>query len=293
MCIRDRVITFNQNIFGRGQVINLASQLPALKNTSGNPITIDGWSATKPGYKDGPLVVLDGSAIKTENVDGLTILSKDNIIRGLAISGFTGNGLVIHGADATGNWINGDDIGTSTLNADQKGNGKAGILIDAGAANNVIGVKDRSTTPPPRITNIITGNGGGILITGSGTSQNSVTGNYIGTTADDLPGKGNKVFGVQIEQGAAGNIIGVSPTLTTLTPDLHNIIAGNNGDGVVITDSGTTGNQITDNYIGVKDTGIDSLKNDGNGVLIKNGAQANYIGSTAKGVSRGLSLIHI
>src|SRR5262249_30864770 len=90
--------------------------------------------------------------------------------------------------------------------------------------------------------NVISGNSGsGIELTGAGTSQNTVAGNYIGTDALGSAALGNGQAGVEIDQGASSNLVGGL--------GLGNTIAHNAGAGVVVLGSASTGNQIRANSI--------------------------------------------
>ncbi len=68
----------------------------------------------------------------------------------------------------------------------------------------------------------------------------------------------------------------------------RNVISGNAGDGVLITGSGTTGNVVEGNYIGVDVTGSTTLANHGNGVSIS-GTGGNTVGGTASGAGNVIS----
>jgi hypothetical protein len=84
------VIQFNISKCGTVQTIYLQCALPAITQ----PTTID--ATTEPGYKDHPLIVLDGSKIsKTAPADGLTISASSTTVEGLAIDNFSGNGVVV------------------------------------------------------------------------------------------------------------------------------------------------------------------------------------------------------
>src|SRR5262249_27571248 len=72
--------------------------------------------------------------------------------------------------------------------------------------------------------------------------------------------------------GASGNTIGGS---------LVNVISGNAGAGVLITDAGTSNNVVAGNYIGIDSTGQLAVGNSANGVAVLNGATNNTIGTTA------------
>jgi hypothetical protein len=60
-----------------------------------------------------------------------------------------------------------------------------------------------------------------------------------------------------------------------------NVISGNTDNGVNISGSGTTGNLVGGNRIGICGNGTSSCSNGGNGVLIQSGAQSNTVGGSS------------
>src|SRR5205823_5411530 len=90
--------------------------------------------------------------------------------------------------------------------------------------------------------------------------------------------------------GPAGGPKSFDEVVTLTTPFLYdpaarNIISGNNGAGVTITDSGTAGNSIAGNYIGLAPDGLQALANHYDGVNILNGAAGNFIGTNSDGIN--------
>ena len=112
----------------------------------------------------------------------------------------------------------------------------------------------------------------GILISGSGATGNTISGNYIGTDADGTADLGNTDYGVYVGGGAQNNTIGGD------TAGERNVISGNDRHGVRISSSGTTGNTISGNHIGTGANGTAGQGNDGDGVFIAGGAQNNTVG---------------
>src|SRR5262249_33370928 len=88
--------------------------------------------------------------------------------------------------------------------------------------------------------------------------------------------------GVQIDQGAGSNTVGGTIAAA------RNLVSGNNGFGVVISDSGTTANLIEGNYIGTDVMGTMTLGN-GTGIGLFGGAANNTIGGIAAGASNVIS----
>jgi hypothetical protein len=205
------------------------------------------------------------------SVSGLTIESANNSIRGLVINNFGWHGVFISGTIATDNRVMGNHIGTNAKGASDLGNGFDGVNISWGAQNNRIG----GSTAAAR--NVISGNdGGGVYIEDSGTTGNTVSGNYIGLAASGTTKLGNGT-GVVISWGAQNNTIGGD------TEGERNVISGNDQDGVIIFENNTTGNIVSGNYIGTDKNGTANLGNTQNGVYIGYGAQNNTVGGDTDG----------
>ncbi len=186
---------------------------------------------------------------------------------GNLISGNSRDGVNITGHGATQNVVSGNLIGTNADGFSAAGNGGAGVAIDGGASNNTVG----GATADDR--NVISGNvGDGTNISDSGTSDNLVSANDIGTSAEGLDAIPNGLQGVAVVFGANGNVIGVSLT----TPSAGNVISGN-GNGVVL-GFGAVDNAVAGNSIGLKSDGSDALPNSGDGVQIISNADNNTIG---------------
>jgi len=188
-----------------------------------------------------------------DNSDGASSTSAGNQIRGNYI-----------GTNASGN----DKIPYATDGASEYQ--QVGVSIWAGL-NNVIG----GSTSNHR--NIISGNSwNGVYLWGVNGNNNTVQYNYIGTDNTGLASISNSFVGSGhagiVIHNSANNIIGGSSS------ELGNVIAGNSSDGIYITGANSTGNLLASNYIGIDNTGITALSNQGNGVIIKDGASDNTVG---------------
>lgn len=165
-------------------------------------------------------------------------------------------------------------------------------LSGNGAGSNAIGLR-------------VTGNGSGSTIRGLiinrfssngiflDSSNNTVAGNYIGTTADGSGEAGNIGDGVGIFSGIAiaqanNNTIG-----GTSTAD-RNVISGNGtanpagANGVVITAQGggaANNNIVSGNYIGTNAAGNAAIANNADGVLINDGGSGTLTGNTIGGTT--------
>ena len=180
--------------------------------------------------------------------------------------------------------MEGDFIGTDWTGSNPLPNANNGVVIQNGAANNTIG--GTSTTVGgllPGAGNVISGNtGDGVYISDSGTNENVVAGNFIGTDVTGLLPVPN-YQGVLIQNGAAENTIGaVSPGAPS------DVISGNYQDGVHIV-NGATANTVEGDYLGVNVQGTVALPNAQSGVAIYAGATDNIIGGSVPGSGDVLS----
>jgi parallel beta-helix repeat protein len=232
-------------------------------------IYIDGQYTNVKGNYIG--VDKNGTASLPNGDDGIIVTAQNNTIGGTEtgdgnlISGNTEDGVYLLAADNNtilGNYIGTDKNGTSAL-----GNGNAGIYIANGADNNVIG----GTTAAAR--NIISANNhSGVMITGS--QQNQVKGNYIGTDVNGTADLGNTYYGAVLFGGAQSNTIGGT------NQGSGNVISGNNSSGLAIRQANTNNNLVQGNYIGTTADGILDKGNTEHGVYIAEGAKYNTIGGT-------------
>jgi M6 family metalloprotease-like protein len=175
-------------------VIRPTSAMPAL--TRGNTIVNGASQIATTGDTNpfGPEIVLDGS-LAGAGANGLDLRSSANIVHGLNIQRFTGNGISIRG---NSNAVTGNYVGTNATGDQAAANGLDGVAI-VDSTSNAIG----GTTPTSR--NIISGNlGSGVAITGYSATGNRVIGNYIGTDATGEQRLPN-VDGVFAYSAAAGN----------------------------------------------------------------------------------------
>jgi hypothetical protein len=270
-------ITFDPTVFppAAPATIALNSQLPVL--IGGND-TIDGTGAgVVIDTNLGPLSCL-GVNSDNNTIKGLRIKDCGIAINVLGSGNMIGPGNNLYGNDATNdvairlagnnNTARGNFIGTtadgSALHPD--GGNFFGVVIEGGAMNNVIG------GPAAADRNIISGNGTGIRVSGTGTT---IKGNYIGTDASGTLDLGNQGIGI-MDNGAS--IIGGSGA------GEGNIVSGNTGVGIQLAQfSGTTGAVLQGNLIGTAIDGVSPLGNDSHGVHIALAPVGNTIGGTAHG----------
>ncbi|MCD6578845.1 hypothetical protein J7L48_05170, partial [bacterium] len=227
---------------------------------------------------------VNGTADLGNSNDGVYITSgaQSNTIGGIVagarniISGNNNIGVLV--SDSDNNTVLGNYIGTDVTGTIDIANLNGGIVIRGGAQSNTVG----GTVAGAR--NIISGNNTcGVAILSSGTDNNKVLGNYIGTDVNGTSYLGNSAYGIEISNGAQSNTIGGT------IAGVRNIISGNNNNGVYITDSGTDNNVVLGNYIGTDVSGTLGLGNSSSGIYIQDGAQSNTIGGTIAGAKNVIS----
>ncbi len=248
--------------------------------------------------------VVAGNTIESNGTDGVLIDNKAsgnsvgvNSVQGSesalqrdVISGNGNDGVEISGMDTTGNVVAGDYIGTDPSGMRPVPN-HAGVEIDSEASGNLIGTNGDGIDDQLE-RNIISGNlFTGVWITGGGTEQNVVAGNYVGTDVSGKNALGNgSTFvyvgagdingGVLIDGGASDNLIGTAGRDGSDDADERNVISGNDFSAVVISGEGTSNNVVAGDYLGTTASGEAALGNgsDGDGVVIVNGAGGDWIG---------------
>jgi parallel beta-helix repeat protein len=203
-------------------------------------------------------VAIEGGASNNEIIAGTNtaglVTGGGNMISGNRLSG-----VVISGPDTARNLITSNFIGVDETGMNGDGNVGEGVRIEDGAHDNTVG--ELGLAP-----NVISANGDdGVFIFGSGTIRNQVINNQIGADVSGNKRAGDQSDGVAIEIGASDNVIA------------NNTITSNSDDGVLIRDTGTSGNQVVNNSIGSLGDEFSSLDNN-TGVHITAGASDNIVG---------------
>jgi parallel beta-helix repeat protein len=216
--------------------------------------TIDGNYLGAPATADGHI---SPSCLFPNQRYGLDVNDDNNLIKGNTIVCNQLGGVRIAN-NAQNNTVYGNKIGV-TWNSVRLGNATAGLILEGGANNNLVG------TIAPINRNTISGNSGyGVIVRGSSTVSNTFSGNYIGLSPTGTLAISNTLGGVSIEQQAALNKVQSS------------WISGNGGPGVRLTNAFS--NTLTGNTIGADETSA-ARGNALDGVLIDGGAQFNQIKS--------------
>lgn len=134
----------------------------------------------------------------------------------------------------------------------------------------------------PATTNVIAGNyRDGILIDNS-SHQITIQGNIIGLDVTGRTPAPNGRDGIRIE-GESRNV-----TIGGTSGSERNIISANLQNGISILGSGTKGNVVAANYVGLDSTGFFDAGNLGAGILVADGASLNQIGKDSIGPTRRL-----
>jgi len=271
---------------GAGVVINGGGAMHNLLEGNYIGIDVDGGFPVSNG-----IGVLITAGADQNTVGGITNATQNcrNIISGNAdsgveILGFQTSSTQDAASTIAGNWIEGNYIGTNATGTIAVGN-NVGVLL-SNAPDNTIGGTATGAG------NAISGNAStGVQIVGSGSTNESLMGNFIGPDASgdkalpasalSDPTKSVQQTGILIN-GSVGNSIGK-------TSEPRNVISGNvvgiEFTGITATPGETTTNTVTSSYIGI---GNDQ-KALGNviGIWVNNVPNIKIEGNTISGNSQG------
>lgn len=249
----------------------------------------------------------------TGNLIGGTTVGSLNVI---STNGH--NGITINGAGTSNNVVQGNFIGTNFTGTGIQGNVNAGVAINAGATNNLIGGSALAR-------NVISGNGvSGVDISDSGTTLNSIQSNDIGTNAPGNDQQTVSIFGsptggtftltlngqttapiafnasvgtiqtalANLSNIGAGNVLVTggplpnTPFVVTFTGLLANVPVNQLTATSSLTPPGSTSISVNHTHIGGQ---VTSSVHNGIGVLVENSATANNIGGTTTGSGNVIS----
>ena len=233
---------------------------PADKITIGaSPVTVSMHSSLPQVTKS---VVLEGLGRLTID-DVSTTPDTDALVLAAGSEGSTVSGLTISGASSAGIAVVSPD---NTIKENVITGNAFGVNIYS--SNDTIGGTTVGTG------NSIWGNtANGVTIQGP-VAGNLIQGNTLGAEPGDASTSGNGGAGVAIFSAATQNTIGSSSA-----PNGANIIDGNGGIGVYISDTGTSSNTIAGNLIGTAASGLSGVSdpNGEGGVEFANGASENTV----------------
>ncbi len=235
-------------IAGSGvHTISVSTPLPSIDNVNA-PVVVDGM--TQPGSVPNvdPLAMTATFGIEIagpggSTINGLTIASPSNVIRGVDVHGFRKQ-MYLTGPNAANNTIVGDIVGltpTGEFDANFALNpGSSCVELIKGAHGNHIGV------PGDANRNVVSGcDQKGIALYNPGTANNWIQNNIIGLDPTGTQRRGTKSHGVDI------NSWSTSTTVGGLGWEERNVISGNNQSGVEISHgAGTEYHAVIGNFIG-------------------------------------------
>lgn len=235
--LRDAILLANSSpgfdhirfsFIGEGaHTITIHSALPDLTDDAGafvDGYSFEGSSANTAaiGTNANIRVRIHGSG----GFDGLRLTSNNNIVRGISITGFGGYGIVI---DGNQNEVSGTFVGSTPV-GDVESN-RMGLIVQPGAQGTRIGgseVADR---------NVIAGSQGiAVSVVGPNTFATLVANNLIGAGKDGLVARGNRGWGVALDNA-------------TDTVISDNTIAHNFVGGVTIMGEAAVRNKVQRNQI--------------------------------------------
>ncbi len=172
------------------------------------------------------------------NIIGTDLDSTNDATEGNVVSGNLANGIQLWGASVSGNFVRGNLVGVNPAATVAMGNGMQGIQLGNGANNNTIGGTSALAA------NVVGGSTfAGIELRDSGTSNNVIQGNFVGTNSGGVANLGNGTHGILLALASSNNTIG------GIAAGAGNRIAFNTSDGVAITSATATGNAIQGNSI--------------------------------------------
>ena len=264
--------------FGPGSTGSALRSL-AIDNAAGAGVTLNGGGFTTI-VGDYIGLRLDGSTVAANTGDGLQLnASSFNTITSNVIGGNGANGIDLNVSSF--NTIQTNSIGTNAAGTLARGNGQNGILVTTFSILNTIGGTATGGNDPtngvfdrPPQGNLISGNSAnGVLING-GSILNTLEGNFIGTAASGDSALGNTLDGVAINHADLNTLAGC-----TLTQDpfiYYNVISGNGGNGLRITNSNDT--TVQGNFFGLGANNLTPVGNQLNGVVVEGSSARTVMG---------------
>ena len=197
------------------------------------------------------------------------------------ISGNRGSGIALVGSSA--NTVVANRIGTNAAGTSAIANLSDGIWITQGSRGNEIGgtaftdtatgdannpTGSKGTVTPvfvvPPLGNLISGNGGNGVWIGNGALDNTLNGNFIGTTASGDGALGNAGNGVWIYQAPGNSLVGCQFVNNPFV--YYNVVSGNGQNGLRVTSSDNV--TVQANFFGVGANNTAIVKNRLDGILV-------------------------
>lgn len=225
-----------------------------------------------------------GTADISNSTGGIAIYAggSNNVIGGSeagarnVISGNNGAGININtflGAGAIGNVVKGNYIGTNASGTASVSNTSGGIILNEVSGNTIGG----------------SGTGAGNLVSGNtstgidliNSSNNQISGNYIGTNVGGSAAIPNTGMGINVTNNSSNNMIGGTAS------GAGNLLSGNGATGIhFINNAGV--NQILGNRVGTNAAGDAAIPNAAHGIGVNN-SSGTIIGGSQTGASNLVS----
>jgi hypothetical protein len=286
-------------IFGEGSV---GSQLlgVAVDHASGNGVTLDDNSIT---LNDNYIGLNLAGAAAGNGGSGVFVWSEsDGNFIGLngsrasgavanVISGNRGNGIVL--ADSLGNTVVANRIGTDAAGTSAIANGGDGIWITHGSRGNEIGgtafvdsvtgkannpTGSKGTVTPvfvvPPLGNLISGNRGNGVLIDALSRDNTLNGNFIGTTASGDGALGNAGNGVWLDHAPGSSLVGCKFVNNPFV--YYNVVSGNRRNGLRVTNSDNV--TVQGNFFGTGANNTAIVKNRLDGILVDGASKNTRVG---------------
>ena len=236
-------------------------------------------------YFGGGVAISGGASDNRIGTDGKSV---DDEGERNVIAGSNNDAIDIWGMGTDGNVVAGNFIGTNVTGTRSLGIAGDGVFLAEGASFNWIGVNPNGGKAVADEGNLISGNGNWGVHILSGTDDNVIAGNRIGTDVTGTVALGNAWWGVGIQDGANNSVGG-------LTAGAGNLISGNDEGGVAIYGIDAVGDVVQGNRIGTDITGTLGLGNADSGVYVGNwgnsgdAASDATIGGTVAGAGNVIS----
>jgi parallel beta-helix repeat protein len=230
------------------------------------------------------------SAASGRNFIGLNGSRASGVVANV-ISGNRGSGIVLVGS--SGNTVVDNRIGTNAAGTSAIANRGDGIRITQGSRGNEIGgtafvdtatgkannpTGSKGTVTPvfvvPPLGNLISGNDGSGLTIETGSLDNALNGNFIGTTASGDGALGNAGDGVRIDRAPGNSLIGCKFVDNPFV--YYNVVSGNRQNGLRITSSANV--TVQGNFFGVGANNTAIVKNRLDGILVDGSSVNTQVG---------------
>lgn len=228
-------------------------------------------------------------------INGLALGSSDNVVRGLQVLDFPGDGIRIHNGGQrntiencvlSGNGESGLSLRGPGTDENVLSGNRCGTTADGSAAHaNGEGIGVWNGSHNVIADNVASGNlRGGIGVGGTDSQHNTIRGNLVGLDATGAYAVPNGDVGMNVGDGASYNTIGGT------TPADRNVISGNNSTGLIMCCEGSHDNVIIGNYVGTDASGMVAIPNHvAGGIHLYGGAVNNRIGGVAPGEANLIS----